>query len=419
MTNETQEKKKFCMQRKATCIGFVVIAFALLAAFGGGAYIGSHGTTRVDASTIGSVFSPSTQPVPDVDLSEFWRVWRLMDEKFVYASSSDELSSEERVRGAIQGLVKSFGDDYSVYLPPVDSAFFHEEMSGEFGGVGMEVGLRDDVITVIAPIEDTPAFEAGMMAGDKILKVNGTSTEDMSVDTAVKLIRGEKGTDVTITIYREGDMSTRDITITRGTIAIPTIKTEDYGDHFRIKLYTFNQIAEREFAKGLQEYAESGADNLIIDLRGNPGGYMQSAINIASFFLPNGEVVLRERIGNEGEEVVHRSSGISLGEYKPDEIVVLIDKGSASASEILAGALRDGGVATLIGETSFGKGTVQELVDLPSESSLKVTIARWYTPAGLNITNEGLTPDIEVLRSFEHIEAGEDPQLEAALEHLD
>lgn len=406
------------MKIKNTVVRFGAGTFLLLAVFGGGFYAGTYGASKADASAVVGILNPSAQPIEGVDLSEFWRVWRILDEKFVYASSTDVATKEERVQGAIAGLVASLGDDYTTYFPPVEAEAFNTEMSGEFGGVGMEVGLRDGVITVIAPLEGTPAFKAGIMAGDKITAIDGHSTKDMAVDAAVKIIRGEKGTPVKVTIFREGELETRDIEIIRDTISIPTVKTETRGDVFVIKLYTFNQIAEQKFVEALREYVSSGKTKLILDMRGNPGGYMDTAISLASYFVPVGEVVLRERIGNEGQETIHRSTGKTLGKFAPQKMVVLIDKGSASAAEILAGALSEHDVATLIGETSFGKGTVQELVDLPSSSSLKVTIARWFTPLNNSINKHGLVPDIEVKRTVEDIKAEKDPQMEEALKFL-
>lgn len=395
-------------------VGVLLLAIV----FGGGFYLGTGSTSKADASGVINIFTPGAQPVEGVDFSEFWRVWRILDEKFVYASSTDIATSEDRMQGAIAGIVSAMGDDYTTYFPPVEAEAFNAEMSGEFGGVGMEVGMRDSIITVISPLAGTPAFKAGIMAGDKITAIDGKSTKDMAVDAAVKIIRGEKGTPVKITIYRGGENETRDIEIIRDTITIPTVETEVKGDVFIISLYTFNQLAEKKFIEALRDYVSSGKSKLILDMRGNPGGYMNTAISLASYFVPAGEVVLRERIGNEGQETVHRSSGKTLGKFAPKKMVVLIDRGSASASEILAGALSEHGVATLIGETSFGKGTVQELVDLPSDASVKVTIARWFTPLNNSINKEGLKPDIEVKRTAEDIVAEKDPQMDAALDYL-
>ena len=240
----------------------------------------------------------------------------------------------------------------------------------------------------------------------------------MSIDEAVRLIRGPEGTTVTLTIYRSGEPEPRDITVTRATIEIPTVKTEKKGDTFIISLYSFNALAEAKMQEAVLAYTKSGAKNLVLDMRGNPGGYLQSAVGIASYFLPSGKVVLRESFSDERPEQIYRSLGKNIKEFKSGEIVVLIDAGSASAAEILAGALAQHDYATLIGTNSFGKGSVQELVELPSGAALKVTIARWLTPDGTSISLQGLAPKYVVERTPEQRLNNEDPQMTAALQYL-
>ncbi len=323
------------------------------------------------------------------------------------------------MNSAIQGLVRAYGDPYTVYLPPEDSESFAEDISGNFSGIGMEVGMRDEVLTVIAPLPDTPAEKAGLLAGDMIIRIDDESTDSMSIDEAVKLIRGEKGTEVILSIYREGELEIKEISIIRDTIAIPTVETEVIDDVFVIRLYSFNALAEMKMQEAFREFVKSGKENMIIDLRGNPGGYLQSAVAISSYFLPTGKVVVREQYNSEqSEEKLYRSQGKTLRNFAPDKVVVLMDGGSASASEILAGALREHGVATLIGTDSFGKGSVQELVDLPNDASLKVTVARWLTPEGVSISHKGLEPDILIKRTPQQRVDGEDPQQEAAIRFL-
>ncbi|OGG59133.1 hypothetical protein A3C89_01865 [Candidatus Kaiserbacteria bacterium RIFCSPHIGHO2_02_FULL_50_50] len=405
-------KKKTSWKSQALII---VFAFAI---FGAGAYTGLALSTKASIPTY-TIGGTSSAPIEGAELAEFWRVWRLMDEKFVFASTTAEKpSTQDRINGAISGMVGTFGDDYSIYMPAEESEEFMQEMSGEFSGVGMEVGLRDGVITVISPIEGTPAKRAGMRAQDALLKIDGTSTEGMSVDAAVKLIRGPKGTSVTLQVYRKESGEPFDVTITRDTIELPTVKTEVKGDVFVVHLYTFNQVAYAKFVDAMREYVASGKSKMVLDLRGNPGGYLESAVAIGSLFLKEGDIVLRERVGNEGQEVLHRANGTSLGAQAPKQMVVLIDGGSASASEILAGALQEHGVATLMGTQSFGKGTVQEVVDMPSKASLKVTIARWFTPEGNGIHKLGLTPSVIATTSAEALLAEKDLQLEAALQYL-
>jgi carboxyl-terminal processing protease len=395
-------------------IGLAVL-FAT-ATFFSGLHIGAD--TKLEANLF-SFLSRESQADNSVDLTEFWNVWNLLDEKFVTSkATSTTLTNEEKVQGAIAGLVKSYGDPYTIFMPPDDSAAFEEDISGNFSGVGMEVGIRERIITVIAPLPGSPAEKAGLIAGDMIVKIDDISTEDMGVDEAVRLIRGEKGTEVTLSIFREGEEGFRDVKVVRDTITIPTSKTEVRDDTFIISLYSFNAISEMEMQKALREYVKSGKKNLILDVRGNPGGYLQSAVAIASYFLPVGKTVVRESFSGDEEEEVYRSSGRELGKSAPEKFVVLVDGGSASASEILAGALKEHHVATIIGSQTFGKGSVQELVNLDDGSSLKVTVARWLTPEGTSISEGGLTPDIVVERTPEDRLAGKDPQLDAALEFM-
>ena len=396
-------------------LGMGLAVLLASASFFSGLHIGTD--TKLEANLF-SFFNTQTEADGSVDLNEFWQVWNLLDEKFVVSSTTQPISAQEKVQGAIGGLVKSYGDPYTIYFPPEDAAQFDEDISGNFSGVGMEVGIRDDIITVIAPLPDSPAEKAGFIAGDSIVKINGESTEGMSVDQAVRLIRGESGTEVKFTMFRKGDKEFREMSVIRATITIPTSKTETRDDVFIISLYSFNAISEAEMQNALRSFVRSGKKKLVLDLRGNPGGYLQSAVSIASNFLPMGKVVVRESFGGGVAEQVYRSSGKVLGAAAPEKFVILVDGGSASASEILAGALQEHHVATLIGAQTFGKGSVQELLKLDDGSSLKVTVARWLTPEGRSISAGGLTPDVIVERTPDDRTNEKDPQLDAALEFL-
>ncbi len=414
MQNE-QDVTQMTVQPKRSLLGIGLAMLLAVATFFSGLHIGSD--MRLEAS-LGTLFSPETQADTTVDLTEFWNVWNILEQKFVSGTTTTELSSEEKIRGAISGLVDSYGDPYTVFLPPEEASVFAEEISGNFSGVGMEVGIRDDIVTVIAPLPESPAEKAGILTGDAVIKIDEVSTEGMSTDEAVRRIRGEKGTEVHLTIYRDGETEFREFTIVRDTIVIPTSKVEERDGVFIIALYSFNALAEAEMQNALRAFVRSGSEKLILDLRGNPGGYLESAVGIASYFLPLGKVVVRENFGEGLSEELYRSSGRELGSSAPKKMVVLINGGSASASEILAGALKEHGVATLIGETTFGKGSVQELIELADGSSLKITIARWLTPNGNSISDGGLAPDIEILVTEEDREAERDPQLEEAIRFL-
>ncbi len=397
-----------------------MLAFAFaLGAFFSGLQFGQSMQGTGQLASLFSLFAAEPRTAESTpDLDQFWSVWEILEEKYAAGSSTPGLSESERIEGAIEGLVESYGDPYTVFLPPQEAENFAEDISGNFSGVGMEVGIRNGIVTVIAPLPDTPAEQAGIVAGDVIVSIDGTTTEDMRIDEAVKLIRGEQGTVVELEIYREGESDFLTIPITRDTIDIPTVQTELVDDTFIVELYSFNAIAEARVREALLEYQRSGAETLILDLRGNPGGYLQSAVAVASYFLPSGKVVVKEQFSDESQDKVFRSRGRQPLPVAPENFVVLVDNGSASASEIVAGALRDHEVATIIGTQTFGKGSVQELVELADGASLKVTVARWLTPAGTSISDGGLAPDIIISRTPQERIAGEDPQRAAALRFL-
>ena len=355
----------------------------------------------------------------NVDFAPFWKAWNLINEKYVPASTTSEtVGDQEKVWGAIKGLTSSLGDPYTVFFPPVESELFESDIRGNFEGVGMEVVAKDGAITVIAPLKDSPAAKAGIMAGDRIIKIDSQETGNLSTEDAVGIIRGPKGTRVTLTIFRNGEREPFDIKVTRDVIGIPTIDTKELlGGIFVIELYSFSAQSPNLFRAALRAFILSDNDKLILDLRGNPGGYLEAAIDMASWFLPSSRVVVREDFGQSRGEKVYRSKGYDI--FSEDlKFVILIDKGSASASEILAGALAEHGRAILVGDRTFGKGSVQELVNITSETSLKVTIARWLTPNGLSISQDGIEPKFIVKYSPTDREAGRDPQLEKAIEIL-
>lgn len=421
MNSESQVHTLTQQQKTRRGLGYFLAFCFAFGAFLSGMQVGQGVLGHGQTAGLFSLFTTnaasevdSTEP----DLTEFWRVWGLLEAKFAVSSTSEGVSQEERVRGAIDGLVGSYGDPYTVYFPPREAAAFQEDISGNFSGVGMEVGARENLITVISPLPGTPSEQAGILPGDIIVRIDDVTTEGMRLDEAVKLIRGEKGTVVTMQIYREGETEFLIIPVTRDTINIPTVKTEQIDDTFIISLYSFNAVAEAQVQDALKQYLESGAKTLVMDVRGNPGGYLQSAVAIASYFLPAGKVVVKEQFSDSSQDDVFRSRGRQIQLFTPENLVVLVDNGSASASEILAGALKDHGVATIIGSQTFGKGSVQELVELDDGSSLKVTVARWLTPNGTSISNGGLTPDIVISRTPAHRVAGEDPQKDAAVRFL-
>ena len=406
---------------------YKVITISILASgaiFVSGLYLGFKIDSK-QASPPEFLINTEADISSQVDFAPFWKVWQVLDEKFVptKVSTSAPVSAaatstvQDRVWGAIEGLTGSLGDPYTVFFPPEESKSFEAEISGNFEGVGMEIGIKDEVITVVAPLKGNPAQKAGILAGDKIISIDGQSTINMSVDKAVKLIRGKVGTKVKIIIAREGKKEPLEFILTREVINIPTVDTEIREGVFIIKLYNFYSASPNLFREALREFIESDSDKLILDLRGNPGGYLEAAVDMASWFLPLGKVIVSEDFGKNAPNQIYRSKGYDIFNSNL-KMVALVDGGSASASEILAGALKEHGIAKLVGTKTFGKGSVQEVVKITPETSLKVTIARWLTPLGNSISENGLVPDFEVKLTPEEFSKGKDPQTDKAIDVL-
>lgn len=361
-------------------------------------------------------------PPEGVDFSPVWKAWDVIDEKFVPAAvatttkvaSTTEEANQRRMWGMIQGLAESLGDPYTFFLPPKENELFAEDIKGEFTGVGMEIAVREKALVVVSPLKDTPADRAGIKSGDHIIEIDGTDTTGMDVSTAVSHIRGPKGTQVALRISREGWSESRTFTITREVINVPTVITKTEDAVFVIEMRSFTAVSPELFRGALREFVESGRTRLILDMRGNPGGYLDAAVEMASWFLPSGRIVVTEDYAGHADNIVHRSRGYDVFNENL-RMVILVDRGSASASEILAGALQHYGIATMVGERTFGKGSVQELVEITSNTALKLTVARWLGPDGEQIPLDGLKPDIDVKRSDEDREAGRDPQMDAAM----
>lgn len=353
----------------------------------------------------------------NLDMQPFWKTFDILNEKFVATTASSTVPTDrEKVFAAIEGLTSSYGDPYTSFFPPKEAKQFEDEVRGDFGGIGAEIGLRDEILTVIAPLKGTPAERAGLKSGDIILKIDAKFTVGLSVEDAVSLIRGLKGTNVTLTIKQNG--GAHDFVIKRDTINIPTIDTKLREDGvFVISLYSFSANSPTLFRGALREFILSGSDKLVLDLRNNPGGYLNAAIDMASWFLPLGKVIVVEDGGVKAQQKINRSQGYNVFTENL-KMVILINGGSASASEILAGALSEHKVAKLVGEKSFGKGSVQELVEITPDTSLKVTIARWLTPNGHSISENGLVPAAKVETTKEDIKNKYDRQMEKAVEIL-
>lgn len=342
------------------------------------------------------------------DLALFWEVWGIMEEKYPLA----EPSEKEKIYSAIEGLVESYGDDYSKFLPPEESEYFNQSVTGTFAGIGAEIAIRNGLLTIIAPLKDSPAENGGLLSGDIITHVDDFDITGETLDGAISRIRGPKGSIVTLKVYRQGEDKEKNIEITRDTVVIPVLETEIINDVFVVYLYNFNEQAEAEFAKAMQEFKDTGLSKIILDVRNNPGGFLVASIDIASYFLPQGTIILKEYFGEGREDIIYRSSGHQLLQDINPQIIILQNNGSASASEIIAGALVDNGVAKIAGEQSYGKGSVQQLIELPELTALKVTIAKWLRPNGDIISEIGITPDHEIMPDYD---STEDIQLQETL----
>jgi carboxyl-terminal processing protease len=438
---------------------FSAVVLALLgAAFVGGVYVGEARAPAVEevvgvSNVNGDALTAQVAAAgggESIDFMPYWRVWNTLEKKFIpHGTSTDATSTapSDRLYRSIEGLVASYNDPYTVFMRPQVSEDFKIATKGSLEGIGAVIGERDGKLVVVGPLDGSPAKKAGLVSGDHILEVDGKSMDGVPVDAAVEKIRGQGGTTVVLKILSEGK-DPRDVAIVRGTIEIPstahaviarevpkvtpastaatasttgsttapstpveTVKR----DFYVLRLFSFSQTSINSFERELNDYVKSGATTLIIDLRGNPGGYIESAVQIASWFLPEGSVVVREMTGPKKIETVHRTTKRELFKKGVPKIAILVDKGSASAAEILAGALQEHGVAKLVGTRTFGKGSVQELVSITDQLSLKVTVARWYTPNGVSISDGGLTPDIAIDPTTA---TSSDPWVDAAVGYL-
>lgn len=389
----------------------------VIASFGLGMYFGKQNSRANNLDNL-SVLN-STSSVSNLDMNTFWTVWKTLNDKFVYTQKNAKvINDQDKLYGAIKGLTAAYGDPYTVFFPPDDSKAFANDISGNFEGVGMELGIKNGNLVVVSPLKNTPAYNAGVKAGDILVTIDGKDTTDMSVDNAVKLIRGKAGTDVKIKFARGDKATPVELKITRGVINVPTVDTEIKGDIFVIKLYNFYANAADLFRGALREFAQSGKNKLIVDLRGNPGGYLDAAVDMASWFLPLGKTIVKEDFDGKQDQQIYRSKGYDAFNSNL-RMLIIVNEGSASASEIFSGAMQEQGVAKLVGTQTFGKGCVQELLPITADTSLKVTVAKWLTPTGRSISDGGLTPDYVVKITEQDLKDGKDPQMEKALELLD
>lgn len=365
----------------------------------------------VDITKVVNLYATSRSS--EVEFDQFWKVWDRVKEKHV----SQPVNEVDLFYGAIQGMVDGLDDPYSVYLPPKKAEEFASDLSGEFEGIGAEVGKKDDVLTIIAPLPGSPAEKAGLKAGDKIFAIDAEEAYSKTIEEAITKIRGKKGTPVTLTIVRQGIQGTKDYQIIRDKINVPTVIWEMKEDAIAyLRVLYFNEHTWKEFDTAVKAIQKEKPSGLILDLRSNPGGYLDTSVQVASEWVPSGQVVVKE-IFNNGKKNEYKSQG--KYRFANMKTVVLVDGGTASGAEIVAGALQDYDLATIIGQKTYGKGSVQDFEILPDGSALKLTVAKWFTPEEQVIDKQGVVPDVVVpAPTDEEIEAKKDIVLEKGIQLL-
>ncbi len=380
---------------------FVIVALTAVAGF----FVG----TRSDQimAFIGPVFGIKTY-AGSIDLSSLQDTYKALK-----ANYDGTLDDKTLIDGANKGLVSAAGDTYTLYMNAKEASDFADDLSGSIGGgIGAEISLRSGNVTVIRVLKDNPAIKAGLQAGDTVLSINDDSATGLSVEQAVAKIRGEAGTTVKLTISRNGE--TKEFTVTRAIVTNPSVDSSIVEGVGTIKISRFDDQTADLARTAAQDFKNKGVKSIILDLRDNGGGYVDAAQDVLSLWL-NDKVVVTERTNGKVVSTLKSGSNAVLAGIPT---VVLVNGGTASASEIVSGALQDYKVAKLVGEKTFGKGSVQKLIDLPEGAEIKVTIARWYTPNGKNITTEGISPDINATYNQTDADAGKDPQVEAARKEL-
>ena len=390
---------------------FIGIVLLIILAFFIGTYFGFLQGTK--SSYLVSIETKSTEDkksIEKVDFNLFYQVLKTINDDFAL---KEKIDPQQMVYGATRGLVQALNDPFSVFMLPQEAKDFNAEIEGELSGIGAELEVVNGKLTIVAPLKDSPAEKAGLLAGDVVSKIDGQPTGEMTVDGAISKIRGLSGTKVILTIKRVGKGEEQDIEITRQTIELSSVDSKQLANGLvYIDIKKFDNDTEVEFYNLITDLLPKEPKGIILDVRNNPGGYMSSPLEIASEFIKGEQVVLK-RTKENGDEEVLKSTG--SGRLVGMPTVLLVNKGSASGAEILAGILQDYKLAKLVGETTFGKGTVQEVTEFPDGSSLKLTVSKWFTPLGRNINEQGIKPDVEVK---DNPDTEADEQLEEAIKQL-
>lgn len=395
----------------------IVSIISALIIFAGGTLFGMtrsvgqtvlNNTGEVDITKVIDLYSKTRSP--EVNFEQYWEIWDKIKKEYVKQPVNDV----DLFYASIEGLVKGLNDPYSIFFPPQKATEFAKDLSGKFGGIGAEIGLRDDQITIIAPLKDSPAVKAGLKSGDKIISIDTQDVYGLSLEEAISKIRGEPGTDVILEIISNGSDSLKEVTVKREIINVPTVEWEMKDDIVYLRISYFNESTWNEFDKAVKEILLKSPSGIVLDMRNNPGGYLDASVKVAAEWVDNG-VIVSERF-NDGKEDTYDAQ---MGKHRFVGIptIVLIDGGTASGSEIVAGALQDYGVATILGQTTFGKGSVQEFEVLPDGSALKLTIAQWFTPKGRQINEKGIDPDQKIEEMFTQKEGTDGTKEEDYIDH--
>lgn len=395
-------EKKFNKFLKFLFVGTVVITI-----FGAGFL---SGRVSYGGNTLANIKNINLGKPDEVDFSLFWKVYNQVNKDYVGASKSQDL-----IYGSISGMVAALGDPYSMFLTPQEAASFSQDLSGQFEGIGAEITQQNNKLIIVSPLDKSPAQKSGLLPKDEILKIDGADASTLSFQQALDKIRGKAGTSVTLTIQRQDFATPKDFKITREKITVASVEWEMKDNNIAyIKIRQFGDDTTDLIKKAAEEVSSKKPKGIILDLRNDPGGYLTTSIDVSSLFINPGVVVYEQ--GKDGKkEQFNTTLSQLLKDYK---LVVLINEGSASASEIVAGAIQDTGRGEILGTKSFGKGSVQNYEEFSDKSALRLTVAYWLTPNGRKINGEGIKPDIEIKRTDEDIANGKDPQLDKAIEEV-
>jgi carboxyl-terminal processing protease len=410
--SEAPVKKKAWYQHYSKAYIWLLI---IVASFVFGFFLGQSNIEKQDSNqiitkttdTLSAIFGSNS----DIDTKLFKEVWDEIHSQYIDKGKIDDANL---YYGSIYGMVAALDDPHTTFMDPKLAQEFANDLKGEFSGIGAEIGRKNNMIIVIAALPGTPAERAGLKSGDRILAVDGKDTGELSADQAVSLIRGDKGTKVTLSILSKGENKAKDVSITRDKISVPSVTYKQENNIAIVKITGFNDDTSDVFANIAQKVLSQNPKGLVIDLRSNPGGYLDKAVDLAGYWLEPGQVVVREEFADKSQNIEHKANGkTSLRKFKT---IILVNEGSASASEILAGALKDYNIAKLVGQKTYGKGSVQKLIPLRSDSALKITVAKWLTPLGTSIEPDGITPDELVDFTLEDYNSDKDPQMDKAIE---